>query len=102
MVEITIPIVGIAVCVWAICRVVAARWRFDATRYEIARQLATPTDPPPDDGDKENSELVELLEALDCDPVARLMISILRCSKPPNLPVTAHRLGGGIRKPPGG
>ncbi|MDE0132969.1 MAG: hypothetical protein OXM62_06010 [bacterium] len=48
MLDIAIPVVGIAVCVWAICRVVAARWRLDATRAEIARQLAPQTDPPPD------------------------------------------------------
>jgi len=44
MVEIAIPVVGIAVCVWAICWVVAAQARLDATRAEIARQLATPPD----------------------------------------------------------
>ena len=49
MLDIAIPIVGIAVCAWAICRVVAARWRLDAARAEIARQLATPTEPPHDD-----------------------------------------------------
>ena len=42
MAQIAMPIVGIAVCAWAICRVVAARWRPEAARNEIARQMALP------------------------------------------------------------
>lgn len=45
MLEIAIPVIGIAVCLWAICRVTAARYRLDAARERIARQLASPTDP---------------------------------------------------------